>query len=59
VEETDDAHVVELEVPGAKKEDINIEVSGTELTVTGEIEERKRLGVARRRTRRTGGSNSA
>lgn len=54
IEETEDAYVVEAEVPGVKREDINIEVSGNELSISGETKERKREGVARRRTRRTG-----
>jgi HSP20 family protein len=33
---------------------VNIELIGDELTVTGEIKERERKGVVRRRTRRVG-----
>lgn len=54
IEEREDAYVVEAEVPGVKREDVNIEVSGRELTISGEIEERQREGVIRRRTRRVG-----
>ncbi len=54
VEETDDAYVVEAEVPGVKREDVNIELIGNELSVTGEIKERERKGTLRRRSRRTG-----
>ncbi|MER5202138.1 Hsp20/alpha crystallin family protein [Streptomyces sp. NPDC002825] len=52
--ETDDAYVVEAELPGIKREDIDVEVSGRELGVTGEFKEREREGVLRRGTRRTG-----
>jgi HSP20 family protein len=54
IEETDDAWLVEAELPGVKKSDINIEVSDSELAITGEIKERERKGILRRRTRRTG-----
>jgi HSP20 family protein len=52
--DTDDAYVVEMELPGVKSDDINIEVNGNELTVTGEIKQRERKGVLRRGTRRVG-----
>ncbi|MDX3763085.1 Hsp20/alpha crystallin family protein [Streptomyces mirabilis] len=52
--ETDDAYVVEAELPGIKREDIDVEVSERELCITGEYKEREREGVLRRSTRRTG-----
>jgi HSP20 family protein len=52
--ETDDAYKVECEVPGIKRDDIDVEVSGRELHITGELKEREREGVLRRTTRRTG-----
>jgi HSP20 family protein len=54
IEEQDDAWVLELEVPGVKREDVNIEMVGNELTVTGEIKVRERTGIVRRKTRRVG-----
>jgi HSP20 family protein len=54
VEETDDAWVVEADLPGAHHDDVNVEVQNNELVVTGEITERERKGILRRRTRRTG-----
>ena len=54
IEEQDDAYVLEAEVPGVKREDVDIEVVGNELMITGEIKERERKGAVRRRTRRTG-----
>jgi len=54
VEEQDDAYVVEAEVPGVKREDVNIELVGNELAITGDIKEKERKGVLRRRTRRVG-----
>jgi HSP20 family protein len=54
LEETEDAWIVEADVPGAKRSDITAEVQGQELHIHGEIKERERVGVLRRRTRRTG-----
>ena len=54
IEETDDAWIVEAELPGAKQEDVDVEVHENELVVTGEIKEKEREGIVRRRTRRVG-----
>jgi HSP20 family protein len=54
VEETDDAYVVELELPGVKKDDIEISIGGRRLVVTGERRERERRGFLRHRTRSVG-----
>jgi HSP20 family protein len=54
IEEADDAYIVEAEVPGVKRDDVNIEVVGNELTISGEIKEKERVGILRRRTRKTG-----
>lgn len=54
IEETDEAYVVEAELPGVKRENVNIELVGNELAITGEIKEPKRKGTVRQRTRRTG-----
>jgi HSP20 family protein len=54
VEETDDAWVFEVELPGAKREDIQVVVTETELTISGTIEERERVGAVRHRARRSG-----
>ncbi|MEU5270600.1 Hsp20/alpha crystallin family protein [Streptomyces hygroscopicus] len=54
VSEDDEAYHVELELAGVKRQDIDIEVNGQELTVTGEIKEREHKGVLRRGGRRTG-----
>jgi HSP20 family protein len=54
VEETDDAYIVEIELPGVKREDVNLELSGSRLTVAGERKERERVGILRRRTRTVG-----
>jgi HSP20 family protein len=54
IEELEDTYVVDAEVPGVNREDVNIEVSGNELTISGETKERKRDGITRRRARRVG-----
>ena len=54
VEEADDAWIVEAELPGIKEKDIVLELHGSELSIGGDIEERKRTGILRRRTRRVG-----
>jgi HSP20 family protein len=54
VEEQDDAYVIQAEVPGVKRQDVNIELVGNELLVSGEIKEQERKGRLRRRTRRVG-----
>jgi HSP20 family protein len=53
-EETDDAYMIELDLPGVKAEDLNIEVEGADLRITGEIKERERVGIMRRRERPVG-----
>jgi HSP20 family protein len=52
IEETDDAYVIEADLPGVKREDVDIELEGNELHVSGEIKQRE--GKFRRRTRRVG-----
>jgi HSP20 family protein len=54
IEETDDAWILEAELPGAKAEDINVEAHDNEIEITGEIVEKERKGIIRRRTRRVG-----
>jgi HSP20 family protein len=54
IEETEDAWVIEAELPGVDRKDVNVELRDSELLITGEIKERERKGVLRRRTRRKG-----
>ena len=54
VEESEDAYRVEIELPGVQREDVDIQLIERVLTVTGEVRERERTGVLRRRTRRVG-----
>lgn len=54
VEETHDAYVLEIELPGVKRDDIDIEVAGRRLRVQGEREEKERVGFLRSRERTVG-----
>lgn len=54
ISETDDAYLVELDVPGVKRDDITIEATGTELAIRGECKETEKAGLLRTRTRRIG-----
>jgi HSP20 family protein len=54
IEETEDAWIVEAELPGIDRKDVNVELRDGDLLITGEIKEKERKGIVRRRTRRTG-----
>ncbi|MCW2953505.1 MAG: heat shock protein Hsp20 [Conexibacter sp.] len=54
VEEAEDAWIVEAELPGVDRDDVNVELRDSELAIYGEVKERERAGVLRRRTRRVG-----
>jgi HSP20 family protein len=54
IEDTEDAYLVELELPGVDKDEITVEVGDGVLDVHGEIKERERTGVVRRHARHVG-----
>jgi HSP20 family protein len=54
IEETDDSYVLEVDLPGANRDDVNVELRDNEVRITGAIEEKQRTGVLRRQTRRAG-----
>ena len=54
IEETDDAYLIEIELPGIRREDASVEVQGRRIIVTGERKERERKGIFRTKTRVTG-----
>jgi HSP20 family protein len=54
VEETEDAFVLEAELPGVKPKDVSVELQGSELVISGELKERERKGTLRRRARPSG-----
>jgi HSP20 family protein len=54
VEETSDAYLIEIELPGVKRDDIDIEIAGRRVTIHGERHEKQRVGILRRRERIVG-----
>jgi len=61
ISETDDAYVIEAELPGVTKDNLKVELNDRELVISGEIpmqeeekEKEKEKRLRRRRTRRTG-----
>jgi HSP20 family protein len=54
IEETDDGFLIEVELPGVDKKDVDVSLSGRRLTISGERKEKERTGVLRRRVRSVG-----
>jgi HSP20 family protein len=55
IEDTEDSYILEMDLPGVRAEDINLELrDSNELRVSGQYSERERTGRLRRQTRRTG-----
>ena len=54
VEETEDAYVVEIELPGVRRDDVDIEVADQRVSVRGERKEKERVGILRKRERTVG-----
>jgi HSP20 family protein len=54
VVETPDAYLIDVDLPGVKRDDISIELDGSEVAISGELMEKQREGLFRRRTRRVG-----
>jgi HSP20 family protein len=54
IEETDDAYLVELDLPGARGDDLKVELRNSELHISGEIKEPERKGILRRKGRSVG-----
>jgi HSP20 family protein len=52
--ETDESFITEIDLPGVKKDDIDVEMNDRELIVTGEMKEEEKEGRPHRRLRRTG-----
>ncbi len=44
----------EAEIPGAKRDDVDVEVRDSEIAITGKIKDREREGLLRRKARRVG-----
>jgi HSP20 family protein len=54
IEEFDDSFVIELDLPGVRPEDIDLELRENQLRVFGDIKEKERTGILRRKTRQIG-----
>ena len=54
VEERDDSYVLEVELPGVKRDEVDLEVDQGRVRVTAERRERERVGLLRHRTRSRG-----
>ncbi len=54
IEETDTGWTIEVELPGIKKKDIEVETQGRTIVIHGERKEKEREGVLRQRRRVTG-----
>lgn len=52
--ETPDAYLIDVDLPGVKRDDVDIEIDGNQLIITGELKAKEREGLFRRRTRRVG-----
>lgn len=54
VEETAGTYLVETELPGIRRDDVDIEIAGRRVTVRGERKEKERSGILRKRERIVG-----
>jgi HSP20 family protein len=54
IEETDDSYVIDVDLPGVRLGDVDLELRDNELRITGEIKDRQRTGVLRRKERPAG-----
>lgn|SRR5690554_6773765 len=52
--EHDDGYLVEVDLPGVKRSDVEVQAAGRELCISGELKEKERSGWLRTRTRRVG-----
>jgi HSP20 family protein len=54
ISETDDAYVIKAELPGIRKDQIDIQLRDRELVISGEVKETEQQGRRHRGNRRTG-----
>ena len=54
IEETDDAYLLDVELPGVRPHDVELQVERNKVVVTGERRRRQCVGRLRHRTRTTG-----
>jgi HSP20 family protein len=51
VEETDDAWIIDVELPGVSRDDVEVEVHGRTVVIHGDRKEKTRDGILRQKTR--------
>lgn len=54
LEETDDSYLLDVDLPGVSRKDVELHVDGDRLVLTAQRHERERVGLLRHRTRTTG-----
>jgi HSP20 family protein len=54
IEETDDAYLVEIDLPGVPRDTLTLEWNDRQLTLHGEVKDRERTGFLHQQARRTG-----
>jgi HSP20 family protein len=54
VEETDDAYIVDIDLPNVKPQDVSLEMRGEELLLTGQFRQREHHGKVHRHNRPEG-----
>lgn len=54
IEETDDAYLVEIDLPGVPRDTLTLEWNDRQLTLHGEVKDRERTGILHQQARRTG-----
>ena len=54
LEETDDSYLLEVELPGISRRDVDLQLDDSRLVLTAQRVERERTGLLRHRTRTTG-----
>ena len=54
IEETDEAYIVDIDLPNVDPHQLSIEMRGEELRIAGEFQQPERTGMVRQQNRRTG-----
>jgi HSP20 family protein len=54
IEETDDAYIVEVDLPNVNPDDVTVEMRGEELRISGGFQQHERSGIMRRQNRPVG-----
>jgi HSP20 family protein len=54
IEETDDAYIIDLDLPNVDPQEVSIEMRGEELRISGQFQQPERTGVVRQQNRPAG-----